>query len=300
MVRSTFTVVTRDTSGRGLRSAGAAGGLRRPGHPGGPDPGLPGGDHGGGRAGRRHRPVRDHRPVGRGAGAGLGARSVAAGGAGRHARDSGAVPGHDGRAADAGGAGAGPTARARSGAVRLHRRLAGQHGLADPAGVQPDQPARVRAAAARRGGVHAADVGTGPGGLGGDGRAAGGGVPTTTARPLRGAEAVPGRGSGAAHRRRRRLRRTRSGVRARGGRHGGRGDRCPGAGRRLPRATPAPGGLAAASLAPGARCQCPVRPGGDRARVRPHHPGDRAGRPGGRMGAICCAWPGCPPWPPTC
>ena len=172
MVRSTFTVVTRDTSGRGLRSPGARWRTSSTWPPGGPDPGLPGGDHGGGRAGRRHRPVRDHRPLGRGAGAGLGAGSVAAGGAGGHARDRGAVPGHHGGAADAGGAGAGPTARARSGAVRLHRRLAGQHRLADPAGVQPDQPARVRAAAAHRGGVHAADVGTGPGGLAGDGRAA--------------------------------------------------------------------------------------------------------------------------------
>ena len=235
MVRSTFTVVTRDT--RGPRDYGRLVQLAdfvdladRV----GPDPGLPGGDHGGGRAGRRHRSVRDHRPLGRGAGAGLGAGPVAAGGAGGHGRHRGAVPGHDGGVADAGGAGAGPAARARSGAVRLHRRLAGQHRLADPAGVEPDQPAGVRAAAARRGGVHAADVGTGPGGLGGDGRAARGGVPAAAARPLRGAEAVPGRRPGAAHRRRGGLRRTRSGVRARGGRHRGRGDRCAGPGHRLP------------------------------------------------------------------
>ena len=75
-------------------------------------------------------------------------------------------------------------ARARSGAVRLHCRLAGQHGIAGPAGVEPDQPARVRAVASRRGGVHAPDVGPGPGGLGGDGCAAGGGLPATTPRKL--------------------------------------------------------------------------------------------------------------------
>ena len=101
-----------------------------------------------------------------------------------HGRHRGAVPRHDRGPAHAGRAGAGRPARAVAGGVRVHHRVAGQHGVALPAGLEPDEPAvaapprlllaRVRRPhlAGRRHGCRR--DGAGPGASSSDGRCAGG------------------------------------------------------------------------------------------------------------------------------
>ena len=97
-------------------------------------------------------------------------------------------------------------------------------------------------------------------------------------RSLRGAPAVPGRGSGAANDRGAGVRRPGAGVRLRGERHRRRRGRRSRPGGRLPAAAPTAGRLATAAVGAGARRKGPVRPGRDRSRVRTHFPGERPGR----------------------